>query len=63
MRKVVGLGIPTSSQEENKGRYPNLDDFQEMYENFMLIHHEEMMALIFCMDLFRRVKLWSMFGH
>jgi transposase len=46
VRKVIGLGIPTSSQEENKGHYPNLDDFQEVYKDSMLIHHGEMMALI-----------------
>ncbi|CAK9255200.1 unnamed protein product [Sphagnum jensenii] len=46
VRKVIGLGIPTSSQEKNKGHYLNLDDFQEVYEDSMLIHHGEMMALI-----------------
>jgi len=46
VRKVISLGIPTSSQEENKGHYSNFNDFQEVYENFMLIHHGEMMALI-----------------
>lgn len=46
VRKVIGLGIPTSSQEENKGHYPNLDDFQEIYEDSMLIHDGEMMAII-----------------
>jgi hypothetical protein len=38
--------IATSSAEENKGHYPNLDDFQEIYEDSMLIHNGEMMAII-----------------
>jgi hypothetical protein len=46
VRKVIGLGIPTSSQEKNKGHYPNLNDFQEIYEDSMLIHNGEMMAII-----------------
>jgi hypothetical protein len=40
------MGITTSSPEENKGHYPNLDDFQEIYEDSMLIHNGEMMAII-----------------
>jgi hypothetical protein len=36
------MGIATSFPEENKGHYPNLDDFQEIYEDF----NGEMMAII-----------------
>jgi hypothetical protein len=46
VRKVIGMGISTSSPEENKGHYPNLDDFQEICEDSMLIHNGEMMAII-----------------
>jgi hypothetical protein len=46
MRKVIGMGIPTSSLEENKGHYPNLEDFQEICEDSMLIHNGEMVAII-----------------
>ncbi len=44
--KVIGMGIPTSSPEENKGHYPNLEDFQEICEDSMLIHNGEMVAII-----------------
>jgi hypothetical protein len=44
--KVIGLRIPTSPQEQNKGHYPILDDFKEIYEDSMLIHHGGMMAII-----------------
>ncbi len=40
------MGIPTSSLEENKGHYPNLEDFQEICEDSMLIHNGEMVAII-----------------
>jgi len=40
------MGIPTSSPEENKGHYPNLEDFQEICEDSMLIHNGEMVAII-----------------
>jgi hypothetical protein len=40
------MGMATSSPEENKGHYPNLDDFQEIYRDSMLIHNGEMMAII-----------------
>ncbi len=46
VRKVIGMSIATSSTEENKGHYPNFDDFQEIYEDSMLIHNGEMMAII-----------------
>jgi hypothetical protein len=46
MHEVIGMGIATSSPEENKGHYPNLDNFQEIYEDSMLIHNGEMMAII-----------------
>jgi hypothetical protein len=46
VRKVIGMSIPTSSPEENKGHYPNLEDFQEICENSMSIHNGEMMAII-----------------
>jgi hypothetical protein len=46
VRKVIGMGILTSSPEENKGHYPNLDDFQEIYEDSMLIHNGEMVTII-----------------
>jgi hypothetical protein len=46
MCKVIGMGIPTSSLEENKGHYPNLEDFQEICEDSMLIHNGEMVAII-----------------
>jgi hypothetical protein len=46
VRKVIGLGIATSLEGENKGHYPILDDFIEICENSMLIHHGEMMAII-----------------
>ncbi len=60
--KVIGLGISISSQEENKGHYSNLDDFQEVYEDSMLIHHGKWWPS-FCMDLFRQMKLRNMFGR
>jgi len=44
--KVIGFGIATSHEGENKGHYPILDDFIEIYEHSMLIHHGEMMAII-----------------
>ncbi len=44
--KVIGMGIPTSSPEENKGHYPNMEDFQEICEDSMLIHNGEMVAII-----------------
>jgi hypothetical protein len=40
------MGMATSFQEENKGDYPNFEDFQKFYENSMLIHNGEMMAII-----------------
>jgi hypothetical protein len=40
------MGIPTSSPEENKGHYLNLEDFQEICEDSMLIHNGEMVAII-----------------
>jgi hypothetical protein len=46
VRKVTGTGIPTSSPKENKGHYPNLEDFQEICEDSMLIHNGEMVAII-----------------
>ncbi|CAN5972234.1 unnamed protein product [Sphagnum jensenii] len=46
VRKVIGLGIATSPKGENKGHYPILDDFIEICEDSMLIHHGEMMAII-----------------
>ncbi|CAM6021606.1 unnamed protein product [Sphagnum balticum] len=46
VRKVIGMGIPTSSPKENKGHYLNLEDFQEIYEDCMLIHNGEMVATI-----------------
>jgi hypothetical protein len=46
MRKVIGLGIATSPVEQNKGHYPILDDFTEIREDSMLIHHEEMIIII-----------------
>jgi hypothetical protein len=46
VREVIGIGIVTSSLEENKGHYPNLDDFQEIYKDSMLIHNREMMVII-----------------
>ncbi len=47
VHKVISMGISTSSPEENKGHYLNFDNFQEIYEDFMLIHNGEMMAIIF----------------
>jgi hypothetical protein len=35
-----------SHEGENKGHYPILDDFIEICEDSMLIHHGEMMAII-----------------
>lgn len=46
VRKVIGLGIATSPEGQNKGQYLILDDFKEIHENSMLIHHGEMMAII-----------------
>ncbi|CAN5970101.1 unnamed protein product, partial [Sphagnum jensenii] len=46
MWKVTGLGIATSPEGENKGHYPILDNFIEICEDSMLIHHGEMMAII-----------------
>ncbi|CAK9193439.1 unnamed protein product [Sphagnum troendelagicum] len=46
VRKVIGMGISTSSLEENKGHYPNLKDFQKICEDSMFIHNGEMMAII-----------------
>ncbi|CAM6073244.1 unnamed protein product [Sphagnum tenellum] len=46
VRKVIGLEITMSHEGENKGHYPILDDFIEIYEDSMLIHHREMMAII-----------------
>jgi hypothetical protein len=46
LRKVISMGISTSSPKENRGHYLNLDDFQEIYEDSMLIHNGEMMAII-----------------
>ncbi len=46
VRKVIGMGILASSPEENKGHYPNLEDFQEICEDSMLIHNGEMVAII-----------------
>jgi hypothetical protein len=40
------MGIPTSSREENKGHYSNLEDFREICEDSMLIHNGEMVAII-----------------
>jgi hypothetical protein len=40
------MGIPTSSPKENKGHYLNLEDFQEICEDSMLIHNGEMVAII-----------------
>jgi hypothetical protein len=40
------MGIPASSPEENKGHYSNLEDFQEICEDSMLIHNGEMVAII-----------------
>ncbi len=46
MRKVIGLGILTSSKAQNKGIYSLLDNFQEIHEDSMLIHNGDMIAII-----------------
>jgi hypothetical protein len=46
VRKVIGLGISTSSKAQNKGIYPLLDGFREIHEDSMLIHKGDMIAVI-----------------
>jgi hypothetical protein len=46
LRKVIGLGIATSHERQKKGNYSILDEFQEIHEDSMLIHHGEMIAII-----------------
>ncbi len=46
VRKVIGLGISTSSKAQNKGIYPLLDGFWEICEDSMLIHKGDMIAII-----------------
>ncbi len=46
VRKVIGVGIQTSSKAQNKGIYPLLDDFREIHEDSMLIHKGDMIAVI-----------------
>lgn len=46
VRKVIGLGIPTSSKAQNKGIYPLLDGFREIRKDSMLIHNGDMIAII-----------------
>jgi hypothetical protein len=46
MQKVIGLGLTTSHEGQNKGNYPTLDDFHEILEDSILIHHGEIMSII-----------------
>jgi hypothetical protein len=46
VRKVIGLGITTSPEAQNKGNYLLFDDFKKIYEDSMFIHHREMIAII-----------------
>ncbi len=46
MRQVIGLGHVTSHKGQNKGMYHNLHDFRELREDYMLIHHGEMVAIL-----------------
>ncbi len=43
---IIGLRLATSYEGQNKGCYSILDDFKEIHEDFMLIHHGEMMVII-----------------
>jgi hypothetical protein len=46
VRQVIGFGYATSREGQNKGVYLNLHDFKELREDCMLIHHEEMVAIL-----------------
>lgn len=46
MRKVIGLGITTLLEAQNKGNYMFFDDFKEICEDSMFIHHKEMIGII-----------------
>jgi len=46
MQKKIGIGIVMSHQGQNKENYPIFNDFHEILEDSMLIHHGEMVAII-----------------
>ncbi len=46
VQKVIKLRLATSHEGQNKGSYSILDDFHEIHEDSMLIHHKEMVTII-----------------
>ncbi len=46
MQKVIRLRHATPHEGQNKGRYPNLHDFKKIREDYMLIHHGEIVAIL-----------------
>jgi hypothetical protein len=62
VRQVIGPGHATSHEGQNKGTYPNLHDFRELGEDCMLIHHEEMVAILLHGFVYKKDRVTSQFS-